>query len=349
MSKILIVEDNDKNMKLVRDILQHKGHATLEAVTGGDGVRMAIEHQPDLILMDIQLPDIDGIRALQLIREHAALQRHAGAGRDGVGDARRPGTRSPAPASTASSASRSASSPSWKRVERFLAVGPEAAMNAKGPGGGRQPPQREDARGHPCVQRLPGRQGERRQRSPGPGRGGKARHRVARRDDARPRRVLGVRGDSRQPGHGDAAGGDGHRARPAGGARQGRGSGRRRLPVQAGQPARIAGPGAFAAADQGLSRPGAGAGSRTSGVEPHAGAPCRRRRAAGREAQPHEAVPLAADRRTGGRRRRVAQEPSGRDHGGVPGHAGLHGLHRDRRPRRSAAGAARVPRARWAS
>ena len=73
MSKILIVEDNDKNLKLVRDILQHKGHATLEAVTGGDGVRMAIEHMPDLILMDIQLPDIDGIRALQLIREQPAL------------------------------------------------------------------------------------------------------------------------------------------------------------------------------------------------------------------------------------------------------------------------------------
>jgi len=74
MSKILIVEDNDKNMKLVRDILQHQGHATLEAVTGGDGVRLAIEHRPDLILMDIQLPDIDGIRALQLIREQASLQ-----------------------------------------------------------------------------------------------------------------------------------------------------------------------------------------------------------------------------------------------------------------------------------
>ena len=74
MSKILIVEDNDKNMKLVRDILRHRGHATLEAVTGSEGVRMAVEHQPDLILMDIQLPDIDGIRALQLIREHAALQ-----------------------------------------------------------------------------------------------------------------------------------------------------------------------------------------------------------------------------------------------------------------------------------
>ncbi|MEO8653030.1 MAG: response regulator [Ramlibacter sp.] len=74
MSKILIVEDNDKNMKLVRDILQHKGHSTLEAVTGGDGVRMAIEHRPDLILMDIQLPDIDGFRALELIREQPSLK-----------------------------------------------------------------------------------------------------------------------------------------------------------------------------------------------------------------------------------------------------------------------------------
>ncbi len=73
MSTILIVEDNEKNMKLVRDILNHQGHATLEAVTGGDGVRLAREHRPDLVLMDIQLPDIDGIAALHLIREDAAL------------------------------------------------------------------------------------------------------------------------------------------------------------------------------------------------------------------------------------------------------------------------------------
>jgi two-component system cell cycle response regulator DivK len=73
MSTILIVEDNEKNMKLVRDILQHKGHATIEAVTGGEGVRLAIERRPDLVLMDIQLPDIDGIAALQLIRKEAAL------------------------------------------------------------------------------------------------------------------------------------------------------------------------------------------------------------------------------------------------------------------------------------
>ena len=73
MSTILIVEDNEKNMKLVRDILQHKGYTTLEAVTGGEGVRLALEHKPDLILMDIQLPDIDGITALGLIRKDPAM------------------------------------------------------------------------------------------------------------------------------------------------------------------------------------------------------------------------------------------------------------------------------------
>lgn len=74
MSKILIVEDNDKNMKLVRDILRHKGYATLEAVTGREGVHMALEQVPDLILMDIQLPDIDGFQALRLIREQPGLK-----------------------------------------------------------------------------------------------------------------------------------------------------------------------------------------------------------------------------------------------------------------------------------
>jgi two-component system cell cycle response regulator DivK len=73
MSKILIVEDNEKNMKLVRDILRHNGHTTLEAVTGEEGVRLALSERPDLVLMDIQLPDIDGIEALRRIREVKAL------------------------------------------------------------------------------------------------------------------------------------------------------------------------------------------------------------------------------------------------------------------------------------
>ena len=75
MKTILIVEDNEKNMKLVRDILRHKQYTTLEAVNGLDGVRIARESRPDLVLMDIQLPDIDGIEALRRIREEASLDR----------------------------------------------------------------------------------------------------------------------------------------------------------------------------------------------------------------------------------------------------------------------------------
>ncbi len=71
MSTILIVEDNEKNMKLARDVLQAKGYATLEAVNGEDGVRLALAHKPDMVLMDIQLPDINGVEAFTLIRANA--------------------------------------------------------------------------------------------------------------------------------------------------------------------------------------------------------------------------------------------------------------------------------------
>jgi len=72
MNTILIVEDNDKNMKLVRDVLQAKGYATIEAGTGEDGVRLAAEHTPDLVLMDIHLPGISGIEALSRLRADPA-------------------------------------------------------------------------------------------------------------------------------------------------------------------------------------------------------------------------------------------------------------------------------------
>jgi two-component system, cell cycle response regulator DivK len=72
MNTVLIVEDNDKNMKLARDVLQAKGYQTLEAITGEEGVKLAKERRPDLVLMDIQLPGINGIEAFRQIRGDAA-------------------------------------------------------------------------------------------------------------------------------------------------------------------------------------------------------------------------------------------------------------------------------------
>jgi two-component system cell cycle response regulator DivK len=66
--QILVVEDNEKIMKLFRDVLQAAGYRTLEATTGGRAVELATEHGPDLVLMDIQLPDIDGVEALGRLR-----------------------------------------------------------------------------------------------------------------------------------------------------------------------------------------------------------------------------------------------------------------------------------------
>jgi two-component system cell cycle response regulator DivK len=74
MSLVLIVEDNEKNMKLARDVLQAKGYSTVEAVTGEEGVKLAKERKPDLILMDIQLPGISGIEAFKQIRGNASTK-----------------------------------------------------------------------------------------------------------------------------------------------------------------------------------------------------------------------------------------------------------------------------------
>ncbi|MEO6208470.1 MAG: response regulator [Candidatus Limnocylindrales bacterium] len=66
--QILVVEDNTKNMALLRDVLRATGYRTLEASTGGQALKLATEHGPALVLMDIRLPDMDGVEALTQLR-----------------------------------------------------------------------------------------------------------------------------------------------------------------------------------------------------------------------------------------------------------------------------------------
>lgn len=72
---VLIVDDNDKNRKLARDLLRPAGLRTLEAGTGGEGIAIASEHLPDVILMDLQLPDMDGAEAVRRLRDGARTVR----------------------------------------------------------------------------------------------------------------------------------------------------------------------------------------------------------------------------------------------------------------------------------
>jgi CheY-like chemotaxis protein len=65
---VLVVEDNEKNMKLFRDVLQASGFKTLEATTAEEGIELAAAHRPSLVLMDVQLPGIDGVEALERLR-----------------------------------------------------------------------------------------------------------------------------------------------------------------------------------------------------------------------------------------------------------------------------------------
>ena len=69
MSRILIVEDNERNLKLTRDVLEFAGFTIVAAGTGEEGVRLAASVRPDLILMDLQLPGIDGYAALAQLRD----------------------------------------------------------------------------------------------------------------------------------------------------------------------------------------------------------------------------------------------------------------------------------------
>jgi len=67
-ARILVVEDHERNMRLVRDVLEANGHHVLEATGGMQAVELASERLPELVLMDIQLPDVDGVEVLRRLR-----------------------------------------------------------------------------------------------------------------------------------------------------------------------------------------------------------------------------------------------------------------------------------------
>jgi two-component system cell cycle response regulator DivK len=66
---ILVVEDNERNLKLLRDVLEYAGYDVRVARTAEDGITLAVSEPPDLVLMDLQLPGIDGMEALRQLRE----------------------------------------------------------------------------------------------------------------------------------------------------------------------------------------------------------------------------------------------------------------------------------------
>jgi two-component system, cell cycle response regulator DivK len=68
---VLIVDDNEKNMRLARDVLRFAEFRTLEAASGSEGIAAALTHLPDVILMDIRLPDMDGTEAARQLKEDA--------------------------------------------------------------------------------------------------------------------------------------------------------------------------------------------------------------------------------------------------------------------------------------
>lgn len=71
--KILVVEDNEMNRTLLRDLLEHYGYEVAEAVNGADGIELARKHHPDLILLDIQMPVMNGFSSMEVMKNDQAL------------------------------------------------------------------------------------------------------------------------------------------------------------------------------------------------------------------------------------------------------------------------------------
>jgi two-component system, cell cycle response regulator DivK len=74
MKRVLVVEDTEDNRQIIRDLLTSAGYEMIEAINGEQGATMAAEHRPDLILMDIQLPVLDGYEATRRIKADPALR-----------------------------------------------------------------------------------------------------------------------------------------------------------------------------------------------------------------------------------------------------------------------------------
>ena len=89
---ILVVEDNERNLKLLRDVLQYAGYVVRAARTAEDGIALAVSDPPDLVLMDLQLPGIDGVEALRRLRESPRTAEYTRGRGNGSGDEAGPGT-----------------------------------------------------------------------------------------------------------------------------------------------------------------------------------------------------------------------------------------------------------------
>lgn len=77
MSRILIIEDNPQNARMAKKLLEHDGHQVMTAADGEDGMMKVMEHQPDAVLIDLGLPDIDGQTLVAMLRQQPSLNQMA--------------------------------------------------------------------------------------------------------------------------------------------------------------------------------------------------------------------------------------------------------------------------------